>query len=233
MNRRPRPPGTLIITGAKVELFALARHKVMIRAIAGKTAKLKPVSKTNVGTGKTKFTIRAKLKRGYRYVLQLEYIHRANPRRTRSGARSRCTNSASEHRRDVQQLITKLERELGGRVSDARYARRPHPPRGRRVQLAGATGSQGGAPRVRRSLTWLRSSGPSGTGGRLHEAAPRGPWWRFARPVCRASGSANLEESRLGRAEQHVVSLEAAQGDEVRAPTEPVAVHPQVPPDPQ
>ena len=38
-------------------------------------ARFKQVGKTSVGTGKKTFTVKAKLKRGYHYVLQLEYIH--------------------------------------------------------------------------------------------------------------------------------------------------------------
>ncbi|MGA2011297.1 MAG: hypothetical protein ABSH51_12335 [Solirubrobacteraceae bacterium] len=77
-------------SGAKVELFAMPTTTVTITKTAKKSkqkgvrelivaraakASFKQVGKTTVGIGKTKFTIKAKLKRGYRYVLQLEYIH--------------------------------------------------------------------------------------------------------------------------------------------------------------
>jgi tungstate transport system substrate-binding protein len=76
-------------SGAKVELFALATTTVKITKTSAKPKKaprelldaraarvsFREVGKTSVGVGKTRFTIKAKLKRGFRYVLQLEYIH--------------------------------------------------------------------------------------------------------------------------------------------------------------
>ena len=81
------------VTKAKVELFAVATTKVKITNGKAKTgtstakavreivvariatARSKQVGKTTVGTGKKTFTVKAKLKRGFHYVLQLEYIH--------------------------------------------------------------------------------------------------------------------------------------------------------------
>jgi hypothetical protein len=80
------------VTRARVELFAVATTKVTITKAKAKgkskakvvreivvariaAATFKQVGKTTVGTGKKTFTIKAKLKRGYHYVLQLEYIH--------------------------------------------------------------------------------------------------------------------------------------------------------------
>jgi tungstate transport system substrate-binding protein len=80
-------------SGAKVELFALATTKVKITGKRAKRSTSKPkvareivlaraaavsfkqVGKTSVAVGKRTFTVKAKLKRGYHYVLQLEYIH--------------------------------------------------------------------------------------------------------------------------------------------------------------
>ncbi len=83
--------------GTQVQLYALATTTVKVTKTksSGKKGKkgkatqtvrelfvahaaaatFKRVGKTTVGAGKTTFTIKAKVKRGYRYVLQLEYIH--------------------------------------------------------------------------------------------------------------------------------------------------------------
>jgi tungstate transport system substrate-binding protein len=53
-----------VVTGARVELFALRSGATKFTKVA--TATLK--------TGQTKFTIKVKLKRGYHWILQLEYV---------------------------------------------------------------------------------------------------------------------------------------------------------------
>jgi tungstate transport system substrate-binding protein len=58
-----QPPAT---SGGKVELFFLKNG----------TTRFKQAAKSSIGKGKTKFTIKAKLKRGSSYALQLEYIHK-------------------------------------------------------------------------------------------------------------------------------------------------------------
>jgi tungstate transport system substrate-binding protein len=58
-----QPPAT---SGGKVELLALKNGSL----------RFKQIGKTSIGKGKTKFTIRAKLKRGSSYALQLEYLHK-------------------------------------------------------------------------------------------------------------------------------------------------------------
>ncbi len=67
-------------SGAKVELLALRGGKVSkskskkgVRARAA-AASLHVVANTSVGTGKTSFTIKTKLSRGYQYILELEYV---------------------------------------------------------------------------------------------------------------------------------------------------------------
>jgi ABC-type tungstate transport system permease subunit len=55
------------LRGARVELFALRTTG---------TAAQKQVGKTSVAVGKTKFTIKAKLARGFRWILQLEYVQK-------------------------------------------------------------------------------------------------------------------------------------------------------------
>ena len=69
-------------SGAKVELLALKtttvkvskgkKKKTVLARVA--SAGLKEVAHTSVATGKTSFTIKTKLKRGYKYILQLEYV---------------------------------------------------------------------------------------------------------------------------------------------------------------
>ncbi|HEY5317009.1 MAG TPA: hypothetical protein VIJ20_03455 [Solirubrobacteraceae bacterium] len=72
-------------SGAKVELLTLREGKVSKAKSKSKKKKkgvlarpasvgLKETAKTSVGTGKTSFTIRTKLTRGYRWVLELEYV---------------------------------------------------------------------------------------------------------------------------------------------------------------
>ena len=61
------------VTKAKVVLLALQTTK------ATGAAKFKQVGKTSVGTGKKKFTIKGKLKRGVNYVLELQYVHSGQP----------------------------------------------------------------------------------------------------------------------------------------------------------
>jgi hypothetical protein len=56
-------------SGAKVELLAL-------KVTSG--GRLKEVAKTSVGIGKTGFTIRTKLKRKHRWILQLEYVQKGH-----------------------------------------------------------------------------------------------------------------------------------------------------------
>jgi tungstate transport system substrate-binding protein len=66
-------------SGAKIELLTLRVGKTSIkkgvRAGAAK-ATFHPTASTTVGKGKTSFTIRAKLKRGSVYKLELEYVQR-------------------------------------------------------------------------------------------------------------------------------------------------------------
>jgi filamentous hemagglutinin len=57
--------------GTQVKLFALSTH--------GASASFKQVGKATVRAGKTKFTIHAKLKRGFVYALQLEFVHKGEP----------------------------------------------------------------------------------------------------------------------------------------------------------
>jgi ABC-type tungstate transport system permease subunit len=68
--------------GATVQLYAMRTAKlgksgstksVRMDVVARAAVSFPRVGKTSIGRGKTKFTIRAKLKRGYRYVLQLKY----------------------------------------------------------------------------------------------------------------------------------------------------------------
>jgi tungstate transport system substrate-binding protein len=70
-------------SGAKVELLALQAGKISKtktktkkkkKGIRAHAASLKSVAKTSVGTGKTSFTIKTTLKRGYLYILELEYV---------------------------------------------------------------------------------------------------------------------------------------------------------------
>jgi ABC-type tungstate transport system permease subunit len=71
--------------GATVKLFALrtaalsgshsVRRIVRVRA----DVSFPRVGKTSLGAGKNKFTIKAKLKRGFRYVLQLQYAPKGAP----------------------------------------------------------------------------------------------------------------------------------------------------------
>jgi tungstate transport system substrate-binding protein len=67
-------------SGAKIELFAVSTSSLKKakreHGIRGRVAAagLKQVAKTSVGTGKTSFTIKTKLKRGFNWVLQLEYV---------------------------------------------------------------------------------------------------------------------------------------------------------------
>jgi tungstate transport system substrate-binding protein len=55
------------LSGAKVELFALRT--------TGPSGQ-KKVATVSVGKGKTKFTIKGKLKRGFKWILQLEYVQK-------------------------------------------------------------------------------------------------------------------------------------------------------------
>jgi hypothetical protein len=76
-------------SGAKVELLAL--RTVTVKKTGNKKAKrasvvvrtaavsFRQVGKANVGNGKKTFTIKAKLKRGYRWVLQLEFVQKGHP----------------------------------------------------------------------------------------------------------------------------------------------------------
>jgi hypothetical protein len=57
--------------GTQIKLFALSTH--------GASASFKQVGKATVRAGKMKFTIHAKLKRGFVYALQLEYVHKGQP----------------------------------------------------------------------------------------------------------------------------------------------------------
>ena len=59
------------VNKAKVELLALQTNK------AG-SARFKQIGKASVGTGKKKFTVKDKLKKGT-YVLELEYVHSGQP----------------------------------------------------------------------------------------------------------------------------------------------------------
>jgi hypothetical protein len=54
-------------SGAKVELLGL-------NSTPGAPTRFKDLGTVKLGTGKTKFTLHAKVKRGVRWVLQLEYI---------------------------------------------------------------------------------------------------------------------------------------------------------------
>jgi hypothetical protein len=66
------------LKGATVELFALR---------ATGTSGASRVGKTTVGKSKTAFTIKAKLKRGFRWILQLEYVQKGQTS-TYSGLKS-------------------------------------------------------------------------------------------------------------------------------------------------
>jgi hypothetical protein len=65
-----------------VELFAVSTSSLtkttLQRAFRAKVASvgLKEIAKTSVKSGKTSFTIKTKLKRGLRWVLQLEYVQK-------------------------------------------------------------------------------------------------------------------------------------------------------------
>jgi tungstate transport system substrate-binding protein len=69
-------------SGATVELFAVSTSSLtkttLQRAFRAKVASvgLKEIAKTSVKSGKTSFTIKTKLKRGLRWVLQLEYVQK-------------------------------------------------------------------------------------------------------------------------------------------------------------
>jgi tungstate transport system substrate-binding protein len=58
-----QPPAS---SGGKLELFALKNG----------TRSFKQVGKASIGKGKTKFTVKAKLKAGSSYALQLQYVHK-------------------------------------------------------------------------------------------------------------------------------------------------------------
>jgi ABC-type tungstate transport system permease subunit len=58
------------LKGATVKLFALR---------ATGTGAESRIGKVSVGAGKTKFKIKAKLKRGYHWILQLEYVQKGQP----------------------------------------------------------------------------------------------------------------------------------------------------------
>jgi tungstate transport system substrate-binding protein len=64
-------------SGARVELFALPTVAIA-KTVVGKRVPVffKVIAKTSAKTGKTKFTIKATLTPGYRWVLQLEYIQK-------------------------------------------------------------------------------------------------------------------------------------------------------------
>ena len=68
-------------SGAKVELLALRTSKVKksktkhgVDARIASATTLHVVAKTSVGIGRTSFTIRTKLTRGYQWILELEYV---------------------------------------------------------------------------------------------------------------------------------------------------------------
>jgi tungstate transport system substrate-binding protein len=65
-----------VARGAKVVLFAERTVKVKVTGTKAKKAAVafRQVAKTSIGTGKRKFTIKVKLTRGYRWVLQLEFV---------------------------------------------------------------------------------------------------------------------------------------------------------------
>jgi ABC-type tungstate transport system permease subunit len=69
-------------SGAKVELFAVStsslKKTTLKRAIRARIASvgLKQVGKATIKPGKTTFTIKVKLKRGFHWTLQLEYVQR-------------------------------------------------------------------------------------------------------------------------------------------------------------
>jgi tungstate transport system substrate-binding protein len=85
-----------VLSKAKVVLLALQTTKTKVvnaKTKKKKTAKVvrqivlarvaaasfKQVGKSTIGTGKKTFTIKGKLKRGFNYVLELEYVHSGQP----------------------------------------------------------------------------------------------------------------------------------------------------------
>jgi ABC-type tungstate transport system permease subunit len=73
-------------SGARVELFALQTSKVKKTSSKAKRAtarvakvSFRQVGKTTVKNGHKTFTVKAKLKRGFRWVLQLEFVQKGKP----------------------------------------------------------------------------------------------------------------------------------------------------------
>jgi ABC-type tungstate transport system permease subunit len=93
IKKRSLTKGNLTVTGAltpapvtsggKVELFAMRtialgkskRHHAARLAAAS----FKQVGKTSIAAGKATFTVKAKLRRGFQWVLQLEFVHTGQP----------------------------------------------------------------------------------------------------------------------------------------------------------
>ena len=63
-------------SGARVELFALPTASIAKTAVAQPSVAFKVIAKKSVKAGKAKFTIKATLKSGYRWVLQLAYVRK-------------------------------------------------------------------------------------------------------------------------------------------------------------
>ena len=72
-----------VSSGGKVELFAMRtvalgkskrHHAARVAA-----ASFKQVGKTSIAAGKGTFTVKAKLRRGFQWVLQLEFVHSGQP----------------------------------------------------------------------------------------------------------------------------------------------------------
>jgi ABC-type tungstate transport system permease subunit len=70
------------VSGAKVELLGMRTGSVKKqspRRTRARSASLSPVGQTQVAVGATTFTIRAKLSRGFSWILQLEYVQPGQP----------------------------------------------------------------------------------------------------------------------------------------------------------
>jgi hypothetical protein len=66
--------------GVKLNKPKARKHATRAPAQARTAAvSFRQVAKTNVGIGRTKYTIKAKFKRGFRYVLQLEFVQKGHP----------------------------------------------------------------------------------------------------------------------------------------------------------
>jgi ABC-type tungstate transport system permease subunit len=74
-----------VSSGGKVELFAMRTvavgksKTVRHHAARAAAASFKQIGKTSIAAGKRTFTIKAKLTRGFQWVLQLQYVHSGQP----------------------------------------------------------------------------------------------------------------------------------------------------------